>query len=1010
MDPTQKESKAEERGYEVARALSLSIKEGKWVDIQYESKKEGRVTYFWAYVEDIDPLSQILACDIYNDRKGFDTLTSVHLDFKRILSATLLPFTTNGVNEPLIDKINADLDAFAWLKYETFDNNILDYLERCLRYDGDPSVKKTSMVDGIDSEVLDQKGEIPLNETQMKQLGDAVREGEAGLKNCRSDELSLSRISIDEGSNHYVLAYEPLAFSPKSKSLRKVGGIRINPTFLIEGKKHSLGQYTELNAPEFLDLLHKDYLEACSLIREALRKGEILNTRPEIFCLAREYQIDIKTLFATLERKWAEKTLNAPLRAFFGNSSYLDNGRKKPELVFFDSKVNADQAFAAYSALKNKVTYVQGPPGTGKTNTIFNVALSCFFSGKTLLISTNNNRPLDSIQSRFASFFQAENIPFPFLRIGNRQVDMEAMEELRVLFDGNYEPTLNEAQLEELRRKVLSKNKEAVERLTLFQERKSLEENLAFLEKVSSSGRKRIVEKQKESLEKKLEKIPALAEKEIISAFVCLEKDQDALSYLKEASLRNLKKLQSPRFLPLREIVFSPSPEKSLYQFSSYLKSDENLSALSKVFPLILSTIVSTQKLGTSSFLFDLVILDEAGQADIARSLLPLSRGKALLLVGDEDQLLPVITLDPGVEEKLRQKFKISSTYAYLSNSILSTMKEADKVSNRILLRYHYRCGKKIIAFNNDYFYHKQLRIPSTLAEGSLEFYPSQNFVHSPLRNQNFQEAANVVAYLKKENLEDVAIITPFVNQASLINSLLSKEGIKNVKASTIHSVQGDEKNTVLISTGVSAYSSNRTLSWLNQHGEIANVAVSRAKRKLVVFGDKEKIEQSSTGDGVWNALFRYCEAKGTVEVIPPEYKNASIGRSNASLTEDQFYETIQQIVSLKGKLLLRRNVLLKDVLGEDCSSSAQEFDSVIYAKPLFKKETPILAFEFDGGEHFSDRLRIDADKRKMEACKKEGLPLLRIPNSFSKDYEFLKELIEDYAEDKKEGEQLTLF
>ena len=87
------------------------------------------------------------------------------MDFKRILSAALLPFTTNGVNEPLIDKINADLDAFAWLKYETFDNNILDYLERCLRYDGDPSVKKTSMVDGIDSEVLDQKGEIPLNET-----------------------------------------------------------------------------------------------------------------------------------------------------------------------------------------------------------------------------------------------------------------------------------------------------------------------------------------------------------------------------------------------------------------------------------------------------------------------------------------------------------------------------------------------------------------------------------------------------------------------------------------------------------------------------------------------------------------------------------------------------------------------------------------------------------------------------------------------------------------------------
>ncbi len=993
------------------RVISLSIKEGKWLSIVYDSHKEKRDTSFWCYVQDIDPKSKTLFCDMYNDFKGTDTLENISLRFDRIKSAILLNFTTGGINKELIHKINADLPSFAWLEYENFDNNILRYLELCCQMDADPCIKDTALVDGIDSDVLKEKGMCKLDDSQMKQMGKCVRQNEIEEWNSRYNELALSRLSIDIQNKKYIVAYEPLAFSPKDKSIKKVGGIRLNPSFLIEGKKHSLSTYTEMSASEFLDLLNEKFIEASEIIRESLRKNEIIDTRPNFFCLSKEYQIDFATLFEKIEQKWAKGELEAPLRAFFGNTSYADNGKRKPGIVLFDTHVNADQAFAIYSALKNKVTYVQGPPGTGKTCTIFNVILSCFFDGKTVLVSTNNNRPLDGIAAKLHFVEEGEEIPFPYLRLGNRQVNQTALDTLKRYFASSFKPSLTLSELDELRKRVLGKNKQAVDNLTSFMQRKSLLDNLSFLDKVSSlDAKKKIIAKERGVIEGKLAKLPEIEEKEIISSFVSLSNDKEALTYLKESSIRCLSRLSSPDFDELRSIVFKESPDRRLTMFNSFLRNDKNVALLTTAFPVLFTTNISSEKLGTADFLFDLVIMDEAGQADVAKSLLPISRGKSLLLVGDEDQLLPVIDVDPSVNESIRKEYEVAETYDYISNSILSTMKAADKVSNRVLLRSHYRCGKKIIGFSNSYFYGKQLRISPALAEGEIAFCPSYNKVKAPLRNQNFQEAANVVSYVEKYGEKDLAIITPFVNQACLINSLLAKKGIEGVKAATIHSVQGDEKGTVLISTGISSSSSKRTVEWLNSHGEIANVATSRAKKKLVVFGDQASLKKMSTGDSVWNSLFEYCGAKGQVEVIPPSYENAEIGKSNGSLTEDEFYKTIAHIVSVRGNISVVRNVPIKDVLGEEYSGDLREFDSVIYAKALFSPKKPIFAFEFDGGEHYKDVNRIKSDKKKAKDCKEKGLRLIRIPNSYCKDYEFLKALIEDYSKDVSEGEQLTLF
>ncbi len=993
----------------IAKEISLSIKEGKWLSVVYDSSKEKRDTSFWCFIKDINPKKQILRALAFNDFKGIDVI-ECNLSFNKIKEAKVINFTTGRYNEELNKKINSNIEEYSWLKYENFSNNILRYLECCSNADSDPFTSNYSMVEGIDVESLKENGEYLLSDSQIHSLVRKVVKLDLEEWEKKQSELAISRLSIDDGDKKYIVAYQKVCFSPEDRKMKIIGEVKVNPTFLIDGKKHSLSAYTELSAIEFKGLLKTDFDNAVEIIRENLYYREKINTRPDFFCLQRDVQINLNPLFDKIEDKWAKGELNVPLKAFFGNSSLSNNGRSLPGIVLFDDRVNSDQALLIYNSLKNKITYVQGPPGTGKTQTIFNTILSAYFADKSVLVSTNNNRPLEGIISKIDFKYQGKKIDFPYLRLGNSAKVQESLLRMKEMLDIDLDDAISNTELDKLKTKLLASNKEAVLSLTNFQRRKTVIENLSFLDRVSSFGAKTsIVKRQREKLEEELNALPDISEDELISSFVSLKNDEDAMKYLYYSSLNRLKRLRTHRYEELLDIINCSDEAKRRMRFNSFISEDKNMELLTNVFPIIFTTNISSARLGSGDFLFDLIIMDEAGQADIAHSLLPLSRGKALLLVGDEDQLTPVVNIDDKTNEDLKEKFEISDGYDYLTNSILSTMKEADKVSNRVLLRDHYRCGKKIINFSNKYFYQNKLRLQKDLISGDVECYKTINYVKTPLRNQNYQEAANVVEYCKKANLDNCAIITPFINQANLINSLLERSGVTGVKASTIHSVQGDEKETIIVSTGISKYSSKGALSWLHNHGEIANVAVSRAKKKLVVFSDKEALKKIDTGDDVWNELVSYCDSNGSCEVVPPNYSNLAIGKSNGSLSEDEFYETIKQIVSTKRKLKVVRNVPLKDVFGEEYANSLQEFDSVIYERGALGAFKAKYAFEFDGGEHFSDAKRIKSDKKKMEICQSKGLQLIRLPNSYSKDYEFLKKLIEGYK-NIDEMEQLSLF
>ena len=133
------------------------------------------------------------------------------------------------------------------------------------------------------------------------------------------------------------------------------------------------------------------------------------------------------------------------------------------------------------------------------------------------------------------------------------------------------------------------------------------------------------------------------------------------------------------------------------------------------------------------------------------------------------------------------------------------------------------------------------------------------------------------------------------------------------------------------------------------------------------------------------------------------------IGKSNNSYYEKEFYKTISHFCSVNKTFEAERNVSFSKIFANDneLKKLKSEFDCVLYKKSFYGK-IPKIVIEINGGEHFGDKKREMADKRKAEICQKKGIELIMIPNTFVKSYEQLREII--IKSKNRNDTQLSLF
>lgn len=996
----------------IAEALSKAIKEGRWLDIAYQHSYE-ETTYFWAAIVDIDVKNKVLICDIFNHNKSYDSINGARIKFDKIKSASPLFFTSYYVPPTLIDKLNSlDPDETSWLEYDKYNSNILNYYQECSLLDSDPFQRDYYLIEGIDLTALRKQKNYILSDNQQKSLIEKVYHSDdyASL----NKELIITVFSISRGNDKYVICYYPLTYNPKEKSLVVSNRLLFNKSFLIKGKKNSLYKYIDTDVDEFIDKFKSHYEECKQEIISHLKPGEMADNRPDILLLARDIPVNLADTYTAIEKSYNNKELSKPLEAFFGNLTRKKVTRKEPALVIYDKKINIDQMRVLYNSMTQPVTYVQGPPGTGKTQTILNVVLCNFVADRTLLISSSNNTPVDGIAERLSFKYNHKDVMFPYLRLGRFEEVAKSTKKILELYvyEDNRKP--DDSKINQILARNEKNNAILCRKLKEYEKRLELEELIESGNKLITTFNNResgIIKKIKEKIKDnkdELSKMQIITDDDVMSLFTPISDDNRFLSYLYFQSLKYIKKLKTQKYQPLIDICKIDSDEERVKNFNNWIKDDGNMKLLIQAFPVILTTNISSARLGTTNAKFDLAIIDEAGQCNVAHALLPIARANNLLLVGDVNQLRPVIILEDSVNDELMEKFNINESYSYKDNSILSIMKNHDSVSKKILLSYHYRCGKKIINFSNKRYYNSELKTNKLSFDGKLSFVEIKTNNTPKNRNENIDECLGIINYIKKNNIKGATIITPFVNQETLMNKLLAEHKIEDVNCGTIHSLQGAEKDTIIFSTSISPRTSQETFKWLKNNEQLINVGVTRAKKQLIIASDYGALNKLSDKSDDLYALVKYVRSNGECYVAP-SINSISIGKSNNSKAEDEFYKTISHFCSVYRFFEAERNVPFSKIFKDDpvLSKSKMEFDVVLYRKDISLSNVEIV-IEINGGEHFGNLKRQKCDSIKRNICKQNKWRYLSIPNSFVKSYEEIREII--LSTKGKKFEQLSLF
>jgi len=307
---------------------------------------------------------------------------------------------------------------------------------------------------------------------------------------------------------------------------------------------------------------------------------------------------------------------------------------------------------------------------------------------------------------------------------------------------------------------------------------------------------------------------------------------------------------------------------------------------------------------------FDLVVIDEASQCDIASALPLLYRAKRAVIIGDPKQLRHISRLSVQREQVLMVKHGLidnpGPSWGYRANGLYDLAASKAASDSIVELRDHHRSHADIIRFSNDFFYRGKLRVATDYRRLKRPDGPAIRWVNvrgnvtRPVEGGavNRLEAEAVVQELRRIAVEqkfsgEIGVVTPFRAQANLIEELVSNDhGLAAVLASrnfiseTAHVFQGDERDLIVFSPVASREMPPGAYGFLKAQANVFNVGITRARGALVVVGDSAEcasseveylsefvryvMEQSNSRDASDQPLL-HTDGKGYPSVARPE-------------------------------------------------------------------------------------------------------------------------------------------
>lgn len=307
---------------------------------------------------------------------------------------------------------------------------------------------------------------------------------------------------------------------------------------------------------------------------------------------------------------------------------------------------------------------------------------------------------------------------------------------------------------------------------------------------------------------------------------------------------------------------------------------------------------------------FDLLVVDEASQCDIASALPLLFRARRVVVIGDPMQLRHISTLSNQQDQQLLSKHGLLEDYAgwaYSPKSLFDLASSLCRSEDIVALRDHHRSHADIIEFSNRTFYEGRLRVATSydrLRRPQTD-EPAVRWVHLEGRTVrpstggaiNEEEARRVVAEIKdlvsRGYRGSVGVVSPFRAQANRIRDLVFQQddlavGLANAEflSDAVHSFQGDERDVIFFSPAVSNATPRGALWFLQHYPNLFNVAITRARAALIVVGDRSAVLNS--GVGYLAKFASYVEQVGNSAPVPVSETQADYGPEYPSVARPE--------------------------------------------------------------------------------------------------------------------------
>lgn len=298
-----------------------------------------------------------------------------------------------------------------------------------------------------------------------------------------------------------------------------------------------------------------------------------------------------------------------------------------------------------------------------------------------------------------------------------------------------------------------------------------------------------------------------------------------------------------------------------------------------------------------SSMKFDLIIVDEASQADI-NALPILALGDKVIVVGDDKQVSPsgIVKIKDEEIHSLQNNYLSSFQNRVLFDFKTSLYEFVRPLSRQVLLKEHFRCVSAIINYSNKYYYDNNI-IP--LRDDSIS--PLKTPI-VPIYVDGFRDGNSKINKHEAEYI--VSAIEACFNNSSYdglsfgVISLLGNEQSEYIynlitercdpadieKHSLIcgdaAQFQGDERDVIFLSLvdAKQLDSDNKFLRKIDNSNIIFrqrfNVAVSRAKNQIWVIYSMHP--DSLRDDDIRKNLLYYCENYGNIEFLKDEVNSLS--------------------------------------------------------------------------------------------------------------------------------------